>query len=92
MEHIDRLLTRAKKAINGEGKHVIGFVDYDMDKQKYIASGSVWNGVAGSGVEEFRSEHETREEAEATLRAMETKYPSAKSVVFLLVDMYFSED
>ena len=52
-------------------------------KAAYTATGSIWNGVKGAGVERFYSEHSTAEEAESACNALQDKYPEAEIVVFV---------
>ena len=95
MQHITRLLIRARKATrkatSGENKTVFGFVDYDIAKKKYTCSGYVWDGVPGSVTDRdtFYSEHDTAAEAEAAASAIAEKYPLSESITFLVDDLSF---
>ena len=65
MKHINRLLQAARKATKGQGTKIIAFIEYSPMIEAYTATGSIWNGVKGAGVERFYSEHSTAEEAES---------------------------
>lgn len=84
MNHINRLLMQARRAKGGEGMHVLGFVDYDPEKKVYTASGTIWNGVAGSGGDPFYSEHSTPEEALAACEAVAASYPGSENINFYM--------
>ena len=84
MNHIDRLLLQAKRARGGMAKHILGFVDYDFGREKFTASGTIWDGVEGSGGELFYSEHDTKEQALAACAAVAALYPSCENINFLL--------
>lgn len=83
MKHINRLLQAARKAAKGQGTKIIAFIEYSPMIEAYTATGSIWNGVKGAGVERFCSEHSTAEEAENACNALKEKYPDAEIVVFV---------
>ena len=83
MKHINRLLTIARAARNGPGMHVLGFLDYDLQKYCYTANGTIWNGIPGTG-EEFHSEHETAAQALAACEAIAARYPGCENIIFYL--------
>jgi len=83
MKHINRLLMQVRTAKNGNGMHVIGFIDYDPEKRGFIAKGTIWDGVPGSGGESFYSEHATQEEAIAACEAIAAKYPNCENLNFV---------
>ena len=87
MNHLNRLLIRAKTAKYGEGKQIIAFVSYAPEKRKYIADIRLWDGVHGSGSESIISEHDTQEEAEAACAAVKARFPASESVVFIMNDI-----
>lgn len=91
MQHITRLLIRARKATSGENITVFGFVDYDLAKKKYTCSGYVWDGVPGSVTDRdtFYSEHDTAAEAEAAASAIAAKYPDSENITFIIDDLSF---
>ena len=91
MKHINRLLMQARTAKNGKGMHVMGFIDYDPAKRCFIAKGTIWDGVAGSGGESFCSEHKTQEEAIAACQAIAAKYPGCENLNFIMDDLSFPE-
>ncbi|MDD6308788.1 MAG: hypothetical protein PUB07_05515 [Clostridia bacterium] len=91
MQHINRLLRIAKTAANGKGKRILGFVDYDPEKKKFTASGTIWDGVAGSGGEGFYSEHDTQEEAIAACEAVAAKYLNSENINIIIDDLPFPE-
>ena len=86
MQHITRLIIKARKATGGENMTVVGFIDYDHTKQKYTCSGYVWNGVPGSvsDKDSFYSEHDTAEEATAAAEAIAAKYPGCENINFIM--------
>lgn len=91
MNNIDSLLRRAKEAKKGKGKYITGFVDYDPEKGKYTASGTIWDGVPGSCRmgKSFYSEHDTPEEARLACDAIIERYPDTKEVRILIDDLMF---
>ena len=91
MNQINRLLKKARITKNGKGMHILGFVDYDTEKGRYTASGTIWNGVAGSGGESFYSEHDTPEEAVAACEAIAARYPGCENLNFIMDDLSFPE-
>lgn len=84
MDRITRLLMKVKQATDGQGMHILGFVDYDPEKKVYTASGSIWNGVAGAGGEPFYSEHNSQEEALAACEAVAARYPGSENINFYM--------
>lgn len=84
MNHIDRLLMKARKAMSGSGMHILGFIKYCQEKQKYTVSVTVWDGVFGSGGERFDSEHDTKEEALAASESIAARYPNAENLNFII--------
>ena len=91
MDHLTRLLMQARTARNGKGKHILGFIEYDINKRKFTAKCNVWDGVEGSGGENFCSEHDTQEEALAYCEALAAKYPNSENLNFIIDDMSFPE-
>lgn len=91
MNHINRLLRKARRAKNGNGMYVIGFVEYDHAKNVFTASGRVWDGKPGTDGETFYSEHNTLDEAIAACEAVEAQYPKAENVNFIIDDMTLQE-
>ncbi len=91
MQHITRLLIRAKKAKSGKNMTVFGYVDYDITKKKYTCSGYVWDGVPGSVADRdtFYSEHDTAAEAEEAASAVAAKYPDSENITFIIDDLSF---
>lgn len=84
MNYIDRLLMKARKAMSGSGMHVLGFIQYSQEKQKYTASITVWDGVPGSGGERIDSEHDTKEDALAACESVAARYPNADNLNFII--------
>lgn len=84
MNKIDRLLKYARIIKNGAGMRVIGFVDYDIEKQVYTASGTIWNGVDGSGGRPFYSEHHSAKEAIAACENVASQYEGLDSFNFIV--------
>lgn len=89
MDKITRLLMKVKQAKGGQGMHILGFVDYDPEKKVYTASGTIWDGVAGSGGEPFYSEHDSPEEALAACEAVAARYPGCENINFIMDDLMF---
>lgn len=89
MDKITRLLAKVKQARNGQGMHILGFVDYDPEKKVYTASGTIWNGVAGSGGEPFYSEHSTPDDALAACEAVAARYPNSENINFIMDNLMF---
>lgn len=94
MNHINRLLIKARKAAKGEYRLAIGFVDYDEDTQKYIAKPQPWDGKPGSGYDErnpdmpdwWHSDYQSEEEATEALHKLFDSFgiPENNTVVFLM--------
>lgn len=91
MNHINRLLMQARTAKNGKGMHVLGFVDYDIEKGCFTASGTIWNGIPGGGGDSFYSEHATPEDAVAACEAIAARYPDCENINFIMDDLSFPE-
>lgn len=92
MNHINRLLMQTKRARNGKAKHILGFVDYVLEKKKFTASGTIWDGVAESGGKSFYSEHDNQEDAIAACEAVAARYPNSENITFIIDDLTFPED
>lgn len=80
MNHINRLLRLAKRAADSKGRYILCFVKHDQGKGKYTASGTIWDGVPGSGGVPFCSEHDTEEEAVAACDDIIARYPGCEAV------------
>lgn len=91
MRTIERLLARAKAVKGSDVRDILAFVEYSPDKQRYTASGTLWNGRTKADGETFYSEHETPEEALAACEAIANKYPSAETVKIFIDDLTFPE-
>lgn len=91
MNHINRLLQKARRAKNGNGKYVMGFIEYDPINKKFIASGSIWDGVAGSGGVSFCSEHDTQAEALVACETIAAQHPGSDNINFIMDDLTFPE-
>ena len=91
MQHIERLLIRARKATGGEGMRILGFVEYRPDLKKFTCSGFVWDGVPGSVSDDdhFYSEHDTAEAATAYADSISAKYPGSENITFIVDDLTF---
>jgi len=87
MERIDRLIIKAKKAIQAKAERLIaGFISYDPDAGRYEARGDLWNGVAGSGVRSIATWHDSKEAAEDALKALAEEYPNPKDDIVIFYD------
>lgn len=92
MQHINRLLIRAKRAAQGtDFCFAIGFVDYDEDSGAYIAKPQPWDGKPGSGTEAvdfpewWHNDWQTEDEASEALHRLFIGYgiPEDNCVIFL---------
>lgn len=90
MRNIERLLARARNIHCVNGRYIMAFVDYDPAKGCYTASCNVWDGVNGTGGENYYSEHDTAEAATNACEALFAQYPSAESKL-LFVDVGWSD-
>ena len=91
MEHINRLLLKARKAACSDGyPYAVGFVDYDESTCKYIACPQLWDGVKGSGhrikpnmPEWWSGEHASEDEAVEALNRLFNHFnvPDDSSVI-----------
>ena len=80
MNQIDRLLLKVRKLKEGEGKYIQGFIDYFDNLEKFVLTGSVWDGK--NGLSTLYSEHDTIEEAQKAFDEVVARYPNATAVVF----------
>lgn len=92
MNQLTRMLAKARAVKNGNGKWIMGFVDYDPEKKVYTASGNIYDCVAGSGSESFYSEHDNPDDALAACEAVAARYPNAENINFIIDDMMFPGD
>ena len=91
MQHIERLLIRAKKAHGGEFCFAIGFVDFNEETGMYIAKPQPWDGKPGSACdpvkmpEWWHGDWQTEEEASDALHRLFSGFgiPEENCVVFL---------
>ena len=91
MEHINRLLLKARKAASSDGyPYAVGFVDYDENTSKYIACPKLWDGVKGSASrikpnmpECWRDEYASEDEAVDALNRLFIHFnvPDESSVI-----------
>ena len=84
MQRVDRLLAKAKKAVqrNAERFHV-GFVETDPDTGRWTAQGQLIGGRI-DGVRQIFTGHDTMEAAVAALEALANKYPNyADAPIFI---------
>lgn len=91
MNHVDRLLIQVKQAKSGKNKRIVGFVDYDEEKKVYTASGTIWDGVNGSGGDSFYYECPTPEEAIRAFNEVVERCPNAKTSRLFIDDMTFPD-
>ena len=91
MKHINRLLQTARRAKQGQGRYIIGFVEYVPEKKVYTAAGTIYGGAFEKETEKFYSEHDTPQEAKAALAEIEKKYPDAEKVTFIIDDLTYPE-
>lgn len=84
MNHINRLLMKARRIASGTGMHILGFVDYNTENQKYTATVQVWDGVPGSAGDPLYSEHDTKEEAIAACDAIAAQYPNSEKITLIM--------
>ena len=91
MDHITRLLLKARKAACSDGyPYAVGFVDYDESTSRYIACPGLWDGVKGSAnrmkpimPEWWRDEYNTEDEAVEALNRLFNHFnvPDESSVI-----------
>ena len=82
MKHINRLIMQLKQAKNGNGMHLLAFVEYDCKKRMYVAKVTIWNGIPGTGCERLLGEHETMEEAMVACDNVAADYPGCEYILF----------
>ena len=87
MERIDRLIIKAKKAIQVKSERlIVCFINRDLDTGRYKAHGDLWNGVEGSGVRSIATWHDSKEAAEDALKALAEEYPNPKDDIVIFYD------
>lgn len=99
MQHITRLLIRARKATSKGYKHGIGWVDYDDMSKMYTAKPQLWDGKPGSVGENiifpdwWRGDWATPDEAADALEKLFAGFdiPEENCVIFV-DDLTFPED
>ena len=92
MQHINRLLIKARKAAQGDYRLAIGFVEYDEETHKYIAKPQPWDGKPESVTEIanmpdwWHCEWSTKEEAIDALHRLFDGYgiPEDNCVIFIM--------
>lgn len=83
MKHINRLIMQLKQAKNGHGMHLMAFVDYDIEKGRYTAKVTAWDGVPGTACECMAGEYDTQEEAIAACDNVAAGYPGCEYLLFI---------
>lgn len=91
MEHINRLLLKARKVTcSGGYPYAIGFVEYDENTSKYFACPQLWDGMKGSFQrnqpdmpEWWSGEHASEDEAVEALNRLFNHFnvPDESSVI-----------
>ena len=93
MQHINRLLIKAKRAARGaEYRLAVGFVDYDEGSNRYIAKPQPWDGKPGTWNGNVRmpdwwhDEWATEEEAADALQRLFDGFgiPENNTVIFFM--------
>lgn len=86
MRKVDRLLVKAKKAVQRKAERFFGgFVDYDPDRGIWEARGDLWTGKQGGG-RQIVIEHDTLEAAVAALEALSNEYPNTVEDTVIFID------
>lgn len=91
MNHIDRLLMRARKAFNPPIYSALCIIDHDDITGMWKAVPQLWDGVPGSGFmpvpEEWKSEYDTMDEAaDAVNRFLASSNIADRDRVVILID------
>lgn len=87
MERIDRLIIKAKQAMEAKAERLTaGFIRHDPNTGRYEARGDLWNSVEGSGVRSIRTWHDSQQEAENALQALADEYPNPKEDIVIFYD------
>jgi len=92
MRNIERLLRRAKKVHDLNGKMLTASVDYDEHTKKFCAGGMVYSPKGSSPDESFGAEFDTLQEALAYVDELEAKYQACDNLTFIIDDLTFPED
>ena len=76
MRNIDRLIIKAKDKLREKAYRLtMAFIDYSNEKQKYISSCQIWNGIQG-GIKTIVQEHDTEDEAKSFVNDISEEYPN----------------
>lgn len=87
MQKVDRLLAKAKKAVQRNAERFfMGFVEPDPDTGKWTAQGQLVGGRI-DGVRQIFTEHDTMEAAVAALHALAAEYPNYEDVPIFIDDI-----
>lgn len=87
MERIDRLIIKAKKAVQAKAERfIMGFVTYEPDKGKYKACGHLWGGRKASGCRYVVTWHDSTETATNTLIGLYDQYPNSVEDAVIIFD------
>ena len=92
MKQIDRLLRWARNTHSCTGKRLLVSVEYREDLKKFVAGRSVYGPDGLDTGKSFLSEHDTLQEALATVDALVAQYQSADKITFIIDDLTFPEE
>lgn len=86
MQRVDRLLAKAKKAVQSNAERFfMGFVEQDLNTGKWIAMGDLSTGKEGGG-RRITTEHDNEEAAVAALNALAAEYPNHEREPIIFID------
>ena len=89
MDKVDKLIIKAKRAAQRKAERFyMGFVNYDPDTGKWIATGDLGQLCGGkiNGVRQIFTEHDTMEAAVDALQALADTYPNTVEDAVIFID------
>ena len=86
MDKVDKLIILAKRTAQRKAERFyMGFVNYDPDTGKWIATGDLWAGKRRDG-RRIRTEHDTMQAAIDALQALANEYPNVTEDAVIFID------
>lgn len=87
MKTIDKLIIKAKKK-HGVGRLVNAFIyPSEVEPEKWIADGRIWNGKPGSGIVQEACTCVSKDEALKALEELAEQYPNNENICVFINDL-----
>lgn len=88
MEHIDRLLIKAKQSCSTvAGEFMQGFVSFDDARSVFVADARIWVKKGNPSVTRILSEHSTQTVAIEAVQDIAERYPNRRDIVVIIDDI-----